>query len=65
AAYLIGFPILKVFIGKTPRGKRLMKKLALTGGGSGWSSGGSRSSGGSSFSGGGGSFSGGGASGSW
>lgn len=65
AAYLIGFPIVKYLLSKSPRGRKMMKKWAAAGGGSGWSSGGSCSSGGSSFSGGGGSFSGGGASGSW
>jgi uncharacterized protein len=69
--YAIGFPILKLFIGKTEWAKQMGKKMAGAnrGGsrgwssGSGWSGGGGRSSGG--FSGGGGSFGGGGSSGSW
>lgn len=69
--YVIGFPILKLMMGRTDWGKRMAKKMATnnpsTGrgwsSGSGWSSGGGRSSGG--FSGGGGSFGGGGSSGSW
>jgi uncharacterized protein len=69
--YVIGFPILKLMLGRTDWGKRMAKKVVTTssrgrGGwssGSGWSSGGGRSSGG--FSGGGGSFGGGGSSGSW
>ena len=71
-AYAIGFPILKLLLGKTEWGSKMAKKMANTSGGtgrwssgSGWSagSGGGRSSGG--FSGGGGSFGGGGSSGSW
>ena len=70
--YAIGFPILKLVLGKTAWGSKMAKKMANTSGGkgrwssgSGWSagSGGGRSSGG--FSGGGGSFGGGGSSGSW
>jgi uncharacterized protein len=70
--YAIGFPILKLVLGKTEWGSKMAKKMANTSGGkgswssgSGWSagSGGGRSSGG--FSGGGGSFGGGGSSGSW
>jgi len=70
--YIIGFPILKLILGKTEWGSKMAKKMANTGGSkggwsssSGWSagSGGGRSSGG--FSGGGGSFGGGGSSGSW
>jgi uncharacterized protein len=74
ACYLIGFPIAKYIMAKTPGGKAWAEKISKvvgkggsSGGGwssGGWSSGGS-SSGGSSFSGGGGSFSGGGSSGSW
>jgi uncharacterized protein len=73
--YLIGFPIAKLLVKRSPRYKKAMKNLRTKGrasiggftfskGGSGssWSSG---SSGGSSFSGGGGSSGGGGASGSW
>jgi uncharacterized protein len=73
AFYIIGFPILKLMLGKTAWGKRMAKKMATTnqGGRRGWSTGsgwlsgggGGRSSGG--FSGGGGSFGGGGSSGSW
>lgn len=71
--YVIGFPILKLIIGRTAWGKKMASKMGRGGsGGSGWSSGsgwsggwggGSSSSGG--FSGGGGSFGGGGSSGSW
>jgi len=76
--YAVGFPILRVIIGRTAWGKRFAKSFGngrSRGGGSsgsgwlggGWSSGGSGgwSSGGGGFSGGGGGFSGGGASGSW
>ncbi len=71
ASYLLGFPFAKFFLGKTLKGKSLMKRLgksmgATSGRGGGWSFGGSGgSSGGGGFSGGGGSFSGGGSSGSW
>jgi len=71
AGYLLGFPFAKFFLGKTLKGKSLMKQWgksigAGSGRSGGWSSGGSRSSGGGGgFSGGGGSFSGGGSSGSW
>lgn len=70
--YLIGFPILKIFLSKTDWGKRMAKGMESSGrsssstggfwsgGGGGWSSGG-----GGGFSGGGGGFSGGGSSGSW
>jgi uncharacterized protein len=69
--YVIGFPILKLIIGQTPWGKRVIKKMGTgsrsSGGGwssgSGWSGSSSSSSGG--FSGGGGSFGGGGSSGGW
>jgi uncharacterized protein len=72
--YAIGFPILKLVLGRTPWGARMAKKFVTANtnsrgrgwsSGSGWSagSGGGRSSGG--FSGGGGSFGGGGSSGSW
>ncbi|MCE7862230.1 MAG: TPM domain-containing protein [Bacteroidetes bacterium CHB5] len=74
-SYLVGFPIIKWLVNRTPWGKRLAKKFGEGGGsgsggswrsGSSWSSGSSSwSSGGSSFSGGGGSFGGGGSSGSW
>jgi uncharacterized protein len=73
--YVVGFPILKLLIGKSAWGKRIMKKMGSNSGGrsgggwssgSGWSSGGGGfSSGGGGFSGGGGSFGGGGSSGSW
>jgi uncharacterized protein len=70
--YAIGFPVLKLTLGKTNWGKRMAKSMGTgsTRSGAGWSSGGwsggsSRSSSGSSFSGGGGSFGGGGSSGSW
>jgi uncharacterized protein len=72
AFYIIGFPILKLMLGKTDWGIRMAKKMATANQGSkrGWSTGsgwlsggGGRSSGG--FSGGGGSFGGGGSSGSW
>lgn len=75
ATYAIGFPILKLIVGKTSWGKRLSSKMGKGGGsgGSGWSSGsgwsnwssGGGSSSGGGFSGGGGSFGGGGSSGSW
>ena len=70
--YLIGFPILKIFLGRTEWGKKMAKSMESSGrsssstggfwsgGGGGWSSGG-----GGGFSGGGGSFGGGGSSGSW
>ncbi len=72
--YVIGFPILKLIIGRTAWGKKMASKMGRGGSsgggwssGSGWSGGGwgggSSSSGG--FSGGGGSFGGGGSSGSW
>jgi uncharacterized protein len=77
ATYIIGFPILKMILSKTPWGRRMASKAGTSqtkGGGwssssgwfgssGGWSSGGS--SGGGGFSGGGGSFGGGGSSGSW
>jgi uncharacterized protein len=68
-AYMIGFPILKLILGRSAWGMRMAKKMTSAGSrGGGWSSGsgwsgGGRSSGG--FSGGGGSFGGGGSSGSW
>lgn len=71
ATYALGFPILKIIMGRTTWGKNLMKKMGSSSGGgfgSGWSGGSSRSgwsSGGGGFSGGGGSFGGGGSSGSW
>ena len=73
-AYLIGYPVIRIFLPKTAFGKKMaekMKKSQSSRGGSwssgGWSSGGSSSGGFSSggFSGGGGSFGGGGSSGSW
>jgi uncharacterized protein len=73
AAWLIGFPILKFWLGRTPGGTAFLKARPglATFGASGWSSssggGWSSDSGssGSSFSGGGGSFGGGGSSSSW
>ncbi|HEX9005821.1 MAG TPA: TPM domain-containing protein [Bacteroidota bacterium] len=71
--YLVGFPLTKLLLPRTPLGKRLPKlgtwtrggtaawSSSSSGSGSGWSS----SGGSSSFSGGGGGFSGGGASGGW
>jgi uncharacterized protein len=70
-SYVIGFPILKLIIAKTPWGKRVIKKMGTgsRSGGGGWSSGsgwsGSSSSSSGGFSGGGGSFGGGGSSGGW
>ncbi len=67
--YIIAFPILKLWIGRTNWGKKIGKSMAGSstkgsrGGWSGWSSGGR--SGGGGFSGGGGRFGGGGSSGSW
>ncbi len=74
--YLIGFPILKLLIGRTAWGQRMSQQMAASASksrsGSGWSSGGGwfmggggGSSWGGGFSGGGGSFGGGGSSGSW
>ncbi|MDX9757549.1 MAG: TPM domain-containing protein [Bacteroidota bacterium] len=68
-AYLIGMPLLRIFMPKFSFGKTIATKMASASrAGGGWSSsssGGGWSSGGSSFSGGGGSFGGGGSSGSW
>jgi uncharacterized protein len=68
-AYLVGFPILKMMMNRSPKWKAKMMKWESSGGGSrGWSSGGggwSSGGGGGGFSGGGGSFGGGGSSGSW
>jgi uncharacterized protein len=72
--YLLGIPLLRIFLPKTAFGKKMAEKMktASRSGGSwsssGWSSSSSSgwsSGGGSSFSGGGGSFGGGGSSGSW
>lgn len=71
--YVIGFPIAKLIIGRTPWGKRMITSMGNTKGSGGWggggwsggSSSGGWSSGGGGFSGGGGSFGGGGSSGSW
>jgi len=66
--YFVGFIVIKIWMAKSGKGKKLAKRWAagMSSSGGGWSSGsGSFSSGGSSFSGGGGSFSGGGSSGSW
>jgi len=66
--YILIFPFIKLWVGKTSWGKRTGKSMSSGSGGS-WSSGSSSSSwssgGGSSFSGGGGSFGGGGSSGGW
>lgn len=73
--YLIGFPILKIFLSRTEWGKKMARRMESSSGrsrggsggwysGGGWGSGGGWSSGGG-FSGGGGGFSGGGSSGSW
>jgi uncharacterized protein len=67
--FILGFPPLKLLVGKTAWGKKMGTNMGggTSGGGgwSSWSSGGSSGSSGSSFSGGGGSFGGGGSSGSW
>ncbi len=65
AAWVVGFPILKLILSSTGAGKRWVSSHPgwtnwTSGGGGGWSGGG-----GGGFSGGGGSFGGGGASGSW
>lgn len=71
-AYVIGFPVLKLILGRSAWGRRMAKKMGNSKGrsGTGWSSGSGWSGGSSSgssggFSGGGGSFGGGGSSGSW
>ncbi len=68
--YILGFPLLKLLVGRTSWAKRVGTNMnSGSSGGSGWSSGGSSWGGSSSssggFSGGGGSFGGGGSSGSW
>jgi uncharacterized protein len=70
--YLAGFPLAKMWLARSDRGKVLLKKWATSGrlaglGGSGgsWSRSGRSSGGSGGFSGGGGGFSGGGASGGW
>ncbi len=67
--YLIGFPVLKIYLNRHPKWKEKMMKWQSRGGGGwrsgGWSSGGGGWSSGGGFSGGGGSFGGGGSSGSW
>lgn len=69
--YMLGFPMLKVWIARTGWGKKIGKNMgsgsSRGGGWGGWSSGGSSwgGSSGGGFSGGGGSFGGGGSSGSW
>jgi uncharacterized protein len=73
--YVVGFPILKILMGRTAWGKKMASSMGSSrrsrgwSSGSGWFSGGSSgggwSSGGGGFSGGGGSFGGGGSSGSW
>lgn len=68
-AWLIAFPILHLFLGKSPRGKSIVKNTPWLHGMSTWaatsSRGGGGFGGGGGFSGGGGSFGGGGSSGSW
>lgn len=66
--WLIGFPLLRTFFDKTPRGKRLVRGTPWLHGLSTWAATSSSRGGGfggGGFSGGGGSFGGGGASGSW
>jgi len=68
--YIVGFPIAKIWLAKSPSGKHFQETgigafLASAYARGGSSSGGGWSSGGGSFSGGGGSFGGGGSSGSW
>jgi uncharacterized protein len=63
--YVIGFPILKIYLNRHPKWKHKMMKWSGGGGGWGGGSSGGWSSGGGGFSGGGGSFGGGGSSGSW
>jgi uncharacterized protein len=70
AMYALGFPVIKLWLSTSDKGKEIVKKLAekkifAAGTGGGWSSGGGSGSSGGGFSGGGGSFSGGGSSGSW
>jgi uncharacterized protein len=69
AVYIVGLPILKLLLSRSPKWQKKMMKWESSGGASrGWSSGGggrSSGGGGSSFSGGGGSFGGGGSSGGW
>jgi uncharacterized protein len=76
-AHVLGFPILKLILGRTEWGQKMAKSIAASNagghgyssGGGGWFTGGGgggwSSGGGGGFSGGGGSFGGGGASGSW
>lgn len=64
--YILGFPPLKLLVGRTAWGKKIGTNMGGgTSGGGGWSSWSSGGSGGGGFSGGGGSFGGGGSSGSW
>ena len=68
--YALGFPVFKLWLGKSDAGRRWQTALASRPGfgpiaAGGWSSGGTGFSSGGGFSGGGGGFSGGGASGSW
>jgi uncharacterized protein len=63
--YAVVFPIVKLWMGKTSWGEKLIKASRASSGRSGWSSGGSSWGGGGGFSGGGGSFGGGGSSGGW
>lgn len=62
--YVVGWPILKIYLNRHPKWKNKMMEWRGGRGGS-WGSGGGWSSGGGGFSGGGGSFGGGGSSGSW
>lgn len=67
-AWLVAFPILRLFLDRTPRGRRLVRNSPWMSGLSTWAATSSSRSGGfggGGFSGGGGSFGGGGASGSW
>lgn len=63
--YVIGFPILKLLLGRNPAFRKWRDRWVASSAGRAWSSSGGWSSGGGGFSGGGGSFSGGGSSGSW
>jgi len=63
--YILGFPPLKLLVGRSDWGKKMGTNMGSGTSGGGWSSWSSGSSGGGGFSGGGGSFGGGGSSGSW
>lgn len=65
-AWLVGFPVLQLFLARSPTGKRIVRDTPWLRGMSTWAaSSGSGGGGGGGFSGGGGSFGGGGSSGSW